>query len=725
MQIPPSDPFGFTMTDRIGDKYAFFQLIASQESGNVKKTSQWKTILSGIMTGDLKVGARTPVLGMPVWATPEVARGGFATGDYAAGGALLPHEKILAEELGIGPLSAPLVRQKINRWFLTADGVNRLKTRSQERRFQIAQPEEAALMVVALLAESHHDIASDIVLAISPFFDRLRFYPRPLEKPLSPGICVRTVDDVRQSLAQLQPRKDIKVQAATLNVWLPLYDRLIDLIADPKAAKWKSNAKRWVEDYLTSGTTYQSKRWSDPDGPFQRCRQSLERLVAGKSLARKDLNYLSLVIERHRAKHGQGGQREDRRQEQAKQNVAVWFDAVADVVLDRMKEYPGKDGLTNPAEILFAVSEKETKPKAPLNADLPSSVHKRVLSAKKGTIDELIVGGQIQSPEVLAKVLPQMTSAVHASGFEDQDKAAVFSETYKAFHNRRSLLLLNLESQVRIEEIPWIEALLKTRSNSVQNTDLSKAALTEFVSQTLTHFPHVQFPNPLIEQMQDLAKRADLKLPFVTEIAADIFMGRFSPRFERAAQITAEKYKGTLYGRYYNLPKQVSNGSFDRLCLQRAGKSPRQGFSVAYNGTIIEQALILTSHNMAGVFSKLDLSELDFEALALKCFSWVCDRLELAPPTYHSELISLKNSAYAWRQMVALMSELSEDELNDVILMLQSHLSSRSLDLQNRLTSTMIALSRAAVEENYLSDQSHQFLGWTLGRHPLSRFSQS
>jgi len=132
VQIPPSDPFGYAMTDRIGDKYAFFQLIAAQDSGNTKKTSQWKTVLSGILTGDLKVGSREPVSGMPVWATPEVVRGGFATGDYAAGGALLPHEKKLAKELGIDFHSTPLVRQKINRWFLTAEGVDRLKTFAED-----------------------------------------------------------------------------------------------------------------------------------------------------------------------------------------------------------------------------------------------------------------------------------------------------------------------------------------------------------------------------------------------------------------------------------------------------------------------------------------------------------------------------------------------------------------------------------------------------------------
>jgi len=482
---------------------------------------------------------------------------------------------------------------------------------------------------------------------------------------------------------------------------------------------------QWLKDFSAADTTHQSKRWSDPEGPFQRCRRALERLAAGKDVPPKDLNYLPLVVKRHRVKNAQGVQRDKRRQEQAKQNVSVWFDAVAEIVLERMRAYSDKDGLTNIDKILRPVSEKEAKPRVSFNAELPGGVRKRVLSAKKGTINELIEGGQIQSPEILAEVLPQITSAVHASGFKDENKAFLFSETYKAFHNRRSLLLLNLESQVRIEELPWVKALLLTRSDTTQFADLSKAALTEFVSQTLTHFPHVQFPNPLVEQMQGLSKRANLKLPFVPEIAADIFMGRFSQRFEQAAQITVQRYADKLYGRYYNLPKIVLTGSLDGLCAERAGKSSRQGFSVAYNGTVIEQALILTSHNMAVVFSELDLSALDCEALALDSFSWLCDRLELTPPTYHAELISLKNSAYAWRQMVALMSELPESELDDVITKLQSNLSHRSINLQSRLTPIMQTLANVAIEETYVSDQSRQFLGWTTDRHKLSQLSQS
>lgn len=89
------------MNDRTGDRYAFLQFIKAKESGQAEKARSWSDVLSGILTGELKIGSRKPVQGMPAWATPQVLRGGFATGAYAAGGALLPHELTLAEELKI------------------------------------------------------------------------------------------------------------------------------------------------------------------------------------------------------------------------------------------------------------------------------------------------------------------------------------------------------------------------------------------------------------------------------------------------------------------------------------------------------------------------------------------------------------------------------------------------------------------------------------------------
>lgn len=709
------------MTDRFGDKYAFLQLIAAQAVSNDQKVSRWKSVLSGILSGELTIGSRAPVSGMPTWATPEVVRGGFATGAYAAGGALLDHEIALASKLGLQTKSVSIVRETINTWYLTDAGIDELKQLIHERRFRVDQPEEAALLTVALLVDSQHESATKIVSTISPFFDRLRFYPRPVQHSLTDGVHVHSIEQVRSVLSQVKPSNNIKVQTATLETWIPLYDRLIDLLEFTDASNWKENANQWLEDYQLADKKYMSRRWAAPDSPFTRCRIVLGRLIRLQTVSAKERNYVSLVIERHQAKYGTREVRQQKRARQAQQNVQVWFNEIAGIILERTLSLPGEDGISCADDVLKNVSPQEARPKAPEHAHIPTNVQKKVKKAQKGTIAELIQDGQITSPEVLAEVLPQITAQVHASGFDDENSALVFREAYKAFHRRRSLLLLNLEAQVKVTELPWVSALLNTRSDAPQDIQLSRTALSELVYRTLTHFPYIQFPNPLVEQMQGLGQRAEIAAPFVPELAADIFMGRFSPRFEQAAMATVQYFEGKLYSRYYDLPYDIQKGTFDQLCHDRVDGLSRQGWSVAQNGMILEQAMILTSHNMAAVFSELDLSELDKVRSAQSCFEWVCQRLSLVPASHHAELISLKNSAYAWRQMIALLSELEDAALAASVDQMNLMLGRQATGLQARLRPVMEALQAAALDPNFRASRSQQFLGWTLARHPLAR----
>lgn len=62
---------------------------AAQEAA-AARVQKWTDVMSGMVTGAISIGSRQPVKGMPVWVTPEVARGGFATGKHAAGGTCGP-----------------------------------------------------------------------------------------------------------------------------------------------------------------------------------------------------------------------------------------------------------------------------------------------------------------------------------------------------------------------------------------------------------------------------------------------------------------------------------------------------------------------------------------------------------------------------------------------------------------------------------------------------------
>ncbi|CAN0604160.1 unnamed protein product, partial [Ectocarpus sp. 12 AP-2014] len=186
-------------------------------------------------------------------------------------------------------------------------------------------------------------------------------------------------------------------------------------------------------------------------------------------------------------------------------------------------------------------------------------------------VADLVASGQIAAPEVLARVLPQVTATIHANGLSTNAERQVYTSLYKAFGQRRSLLLLNLQSQVRIEELPWAAALLERREGSRNSQSIARETLSELVRMSLTHFPHVIFPNPLIQEMSNLGKAANLDIPFTSEIAADIFMGEFSSQFSKAANISLAYYSGKVYARYYNLPMPDQSKALVALCARRAG----------------------------------------------------------------------------------------------------------------------------------------------------------
>ena len=124
----------------------------------------------------------------------------------------------------------------------------------------------------------------------------------------------------------------------------------------------------------------------------------------------------------------------------------------------------------------------------------------------------------------------------------------------------------------------------------------AREALVRLGELALDAFPATPLPNPLIAELDTLAREAQLGLPFTEELAADIFMGRFSPKFAKAARLAGELLEGTPYAERYAIDYAALDGDFDELCIARAGTRPGD---VPENRRIIEQAQILTTHNLA------------------------------------------------------------------------------------------------------------------------------
>src|SRR5262245_57459848 len=171
---------------RINMGYAFGQLMkALSATGGraAERVRKWQQVVAGLVDGTLHPGSRTPVAQTPAWVTLEVAHGGFATGSFAAGGPLQPHEQ---EKLAsIARPANAAERTALNLHFLDDAGRAELATMLRDARFRVRVPEEGALLVAAWLFE-HGEAAraASLIETITPFFDRLRFYPAPHARPL-------------------------------------------------------------------------------------------------------------------------------------------------------------------------------------------------------------------------------------------------------------------------------------------------------------------------------------------------------------------------------------------------------------------------------------------------------------------------------------------------------------------------------------------------------------
>lgn len=185
-------------------------------------------------------------------------------------------------------------------------------------------------------------------------------------------------------------------------------------------------------------------------------------------------------------------------------------------------------------------------------------------------------------------------------------------------------------------------------------------------------FAGTLLPNSLIRELARLYRLANEDVPLTYELAADIFMGSFSPAFQRAAQEAATVVGGTLYARYYGIdyagisrmttgqastwpgqPPRTTVPEFDALVHARAGVAQdRWHWNPATSGTVIEQAQILTTQNLA-VLVKRGV-ELDPPAQAEA--AWTATRAHLAKAANGHRLRHRKNAAFAWRQTVFYLS---------------------------------------------------------------------
>ncbi|MEL7051004.1 MAG: hypothetical protein AAGM45_04365 [Cyanobacteria bacterium J06588_5] len=737
-----------------------------------QKISDWVAVLDGMVTGKLSIGSRTPTKA-PAWATLKVTQGGFATGTLLAGGPLQKHELALFAELGCAPHVEG--RSHLNRHFISEVGLARLQEVLREGRYRIAVPEEGALLVIARLVELGRAAdAGTILRSIEPWFDKLRFYPVFSDKPYSVAsrnlaanttacldteVTYRTVEETTQSLEQISPNQQVLAQRETIDVWLPLYDRMVDLFLETVEGEiptlrtdesgqwvrsptgkfpviggwpckhypdgWAAAAKATIAafDQQTKLHKLCNRPWSQKSSLGQLQKYLRICIDAPEVLTGREVGRIRMILARYVAKRGRPGSSQARaaRQQQSVQASGPLFYDRAQVAIAWIKQFDPDEGL--PSSVALP--------------DLPLTVRKKVERSVRATLKELVEKKIITSGEALARILPQVSGGIQSAGIADDGLQRLYEDIYQAFRQRRSLLLLNLQKQVQLKELPWAAEIDRTRSSDYAVKASAQQALVDIVHLTLTSFPHAILPNKLIRELSAIAQTAQLELPLTEEIAADIFMGKFSDKFLAAAIVAGKALENSLYATYYGIRyrrvfdmqrgtpnRNTSRGDwFARLCTMRSGTSAFQYGRPANNGMIIEQQQILTTHNLAALMlsdaiaAQISVAFGDsYQQLAQDCFVWAVQRLQMNAPTWHASLIHLKNAAYAWRQMVFFLT--MRGNTQSFLIWAKDYLNQQPLEFQRRFQPALVGLELAANGESInQSDRiralgARRLLGW-------------
>ncbi|MFJ7949590.1 hypothetical protein ACIQ6K_39330 [Streptomyces sp. NPDC096354] len=741
---------------------AFVTALTHEDAGTRRRAEvrgqRWREVLAAMAAGRLSAGSRTPVDGLPPWVTPEVMRGGFATGAASAGGPLQTHETEAARSFGV-----PAERRALFAYCLTEPGLAWLWARLVSGGYEIGVPEEAALLTMAwLVRRGETSAALDLVAELEPFADRLRFLPRPAEGPAPDATAAvhrRTASEAVDTLIRRRPNAALETQREALAVWQPFGDELLvhwlrtardgTVLKLAPDADWLALGEVLLGRYqlLAAEHTLCTKH-RNPKENLGILRGALEEVVAGRPLEARRLGLLRHAVQSMVRRRGLPGSAAHMvlRRCQAEQAALPSHHSLAQLMLRRLAVLPLETGITDDAPLLGPVTEEESRETGlPAGAVVPVTIGQVVESALSAPLGTLVERGVVPSAEVMAELVPQLVAATTAHAYGDETLRAVMAANYRAFRNRRSLLLLNLERQVRVEELPWVRAVSGQRSAvlGTSNGEGALSVLRELGELAVQAFPGTILPNPLVRELGVLDRQCDLGAPFVEELAADIFMGTFSPKFLKAARVAGELLGGTLYERYYGIDYAAirnlaivetgealtrsygarTSPGFARLCAERAGTAASRSWSVAANGTVIEQAQILTTHNLATLVNRVGIAPRPGWAdLARRCFVTVC-RLTARVHRNPRPMGTIKDAAYAWRQMVFHLSLCPPEEQGRVIAGLNEEAARHPAHVATRLAPALAGLALVAEGGTFGHDgtadtgRARRFMGWSTDGH--------
>ena len=129
----------------------------------------------------------------------------------------------------------------------------------------------------------------------------------------------------------------------------------------------------------------------------------------------------------------------------------------------------------------------------------------------------------------MAYMLSQITATVISTSILDKELRQLYLNIYRALSKRRSLLLLNYEEQVRVEELPWSatiapylqSAISYSKSSPHLNSEDMRVRAMELVKLlAISVFPFIILPNDIIEELIQISTTLDLETPLTKYLDA-------------------------------------------------------------------------------------------------------------------------------------------------------------------------------------------------------------
>ncbi|GLD99981.1 hypothetical protein PINS_up008709 [Pythium insidiosum] len=636
----------------------------AKTTANVDRRELWQETIAAMLDGRVDIGSRNPVVGAPIWATPKVAHGGFAVGKLIAN-LSRAYEDNMARTLGLYNAEGdPNARRRAvqERLALTPDGLSLLSNLLHSRCYELEVPEEACLLVyVWLLERGFTDAAKTLLNEVTPYFHRLRFYPASTAAPVdmtrapirSPAEMLTAANRPdRQPRTGLEDRSRGLQRRRLWNAIVALWSQTLDDTSRPPTGEYVETKKRNVRQFRVDPAsawpcqrypqqwrtqandviaTYEAEPAAFSHKAFYTQMIDLIRkaLADPASLTGRDVGWIRFNLALTRVRRG--AENEERFQSYwrhlEKSLLSPQHASIGSVlaklrtVLSSCRSPTTTTGAKPPSAKLppWITREEATRVMTLMTEAFPRhrelvKLRRRLEACVGLTLAELVDSRVVTSPDMLATALLSRTASVLGSQIEGDDAATYLNQQlHSAFFRRRSLLLFNFESQVRFSELPWSRAFdAAVRDAGLLRADKTKPFAQFAVLHTFRRFGELPVRNVLLRSLRTLFEDAGIDCVLVEELAADIFMGGFTPKFADAHRVACELLRGSCYDRYYSLCLEAPVVDFGQRCHDRkraiAADQAQSVFSIASNGMVIEQSQILTTHNMATLFVACDLA---------------------------------------------------------------------------------------------------------------------